>query len=167
MEFEKEYYTEDDHGGFFLRLAAYLIDGVLVSVVIWILAFILIGSSFMTMAVDVENDQVSEEQMMALAGSMGLLAVISIVITWLYFAIMESSKNQATVGKMVLGLKVTNLNGDPIGFGQATGRYFGKIISALIMYIGFIMIAFTEKKQGLHDMIAATLVLKKDVPPLS
>jgi uncharacterized RDD family membrane protein YckC len=73
---------------------------------------------------------------------------------------LESSSMQATLGKMALGLKVTDLNGKQISFGKATGRYFAKIISAIILLIGFIMVAFTEKKQGLHDMIAGTLVVK-------
>jgi uncharacterized RDD family membrane protein YckC len=56
---------------------------------------------------------------------------------------------------------VTDLNGDRISFGKASGRFFGKIISRLILGIGFFMIGFTEKKQGLHDMIAGCLVVKK------
>lgn len=86
---------------------------------------------------------------------------ISTLINWLYFALMESSGRQATLGKMALGIVVTDLNGDKIGFGRATGRYFAKILSGLILFIGFIMVAFTQKKQGLHDMIAGTLVVKR------
>ncbi|MER3416968.1 MAG: hypothetical protein C4297_12250 [Gemmataceae bacterium] len=74
---------------------------------------------------------------------------------------MESSRTQATLGKMALGITVTDLEGNRIGFGKATGRFFGKIISALIFYIGFVMAAFTEKKQGLHDMMAGCLVVNK------
>ncbi len=74
---------------------------------------------------------------------------------------MESSPTQATLGKMALGIKVTDLAGKRVGFGKATGRYFGKIISALILLIGFIMVAFTEKKQGLHDKMAGCLVVNK------
>ncbi len=62
---------------------------------------------------------------------------------------------------MALGIKVTDLNGHRIGFGKATGRYFGKIISAMILFIGFLMIGFTKKKQGLHDMMAGCLVVNK------
>lgn len=83
------------------------------------------------------------------------------VIGWLYSAIMESSRFQGTLGKIVLGIRVTDLSGQRVGFGRATGRYFAKILSAMIFCVGFLMVAFTEKKQGLHDMIASTLVLKK------
>ena len=62
---------------------------------------------------------------------------------------------------MALGIIVTDLNGNPISFGKANGRYWGKIISTLILLIGYIMAAFTEKKQALHDMMAGTLVIKK------
>jgi len=82
------------------------------------------------------------------------------VIQWLYFAVMESSKHQGTLGKLALGIKVTDMNGDRISFGRATGRYFGKIISGMIIYIGYIMAGLTEKKQALHDMMASCLVIK-------
>ena len=79
---------------------------------------------------------------------------------WLYFALLESSAKQGTLGKMALGIRVTDLDGNRISFGRATGRYFAKFISAIILYIGFIMAAFTAKKQALHDIIASTLVIK-------
>jgi uncharacterized RDD family membrane protein YckC len=82
------------------------------------------------------------------------------IVGWVYFAGFESSHMQATPGKAALGLKVTDLNGNQIGFGTATGRYFGRILSG-ILYIGYIMVAFTERKQGLHDMLAGTLVVKQ------
>ena len=75
---------------------------------------------------------------------------------------MESSARQATFGKSILGMKVTNLQGERIGFGRATVRFFSKILSTLLFFIGFIMIAFTEKKQGLHDLIASTLIVNKN-----
>ena len=84
-----------------------------------------------------------------------------IVAAWLYYALFESSKLQATPGKLALKLKVTDMKGKRIGFGQATGRFFAKIISAIILLFGFFMIGWTEKKQGLHDIIASTLVMKK------
>jgi len=73
---------------------------------------------------------------------------------------MESSARQGTIGKSLLGLRVTDFEGNRISLLRAVGRYFAKIISAFILLIGFIMVAFTEKKQGLHDMLAGTLVLK-------
>lgn len=80
--------------------------------------------------------------------------------SWLYFSIMESSKAQATIGKMALSLKVTDMEGNRISFGRATGRFFGKFISEIILMIGFMMAGWTEKKQALHDMMADTLVIR-------
>lgn len=77
---------------------------------------------------------------------------------WIYEAAMESSSKQATVGKMALGLRVTDLEGRRISFARATGRHFAKIISGMTLLIGYIMAGFTERKQALHDMIAGTLV---------
>jgi len=84
-----------------------------------------------------------------------------IIIRWTYFAGMESSPFRATFGKMALGLYVTNQNGERIDFGQATGRYFGKILSGLILGVGYLMAGFTEKHQALHDKLSNSLVLRK------
>ena len=127
------------YAGFWRRVAAYIIDGLILSIVLVPLALVF-----------------SDPDQQATAYS-----PLSTLISWLYFAFMESSQRQATVGKMALGVIVTDLEGNKIGFGRATGRYFAKILSALILGIGFIMVAFTAKKQGLHDMIASTLVVKK------
>lgn len=88
----------------------------------------------------------------------GLGTVIGLAGGWLYGATMESSKHQATVGKMAFKMKVTDLRGQRLSFGLATGRHFAKILSGITLCIGFIMVGFTEKKQGLHDMIAGTYV---------
>jgi len=74
---------------------------------------------------------------------------------------MESSSRQATLGKMALGIVVTDMDGKRISFGRAVGRNLGKIISQIILLIGYFMIAFTQKKQGLHDIIANCLVVVK------
>lgn len=78
---------------------------------------------------------------------------------WLYFTLMESSKYQATLGKMALGIRVTDLSGSRASWGRVNGRYFASILSGMILGIGFIMAGITQKKQALHDMIAGTLVL--------
>jgi uncharacterized RDD family membrane protein YckC len=85
-----------------------------------------------------------------------------VVAQWLYFAGMESSPRQATFGKAAMSLCVTDLTGQPLTFGHATGRFFAKIMSGLIpLGIGYIMAGFTKKKQALHDIIAGTPVLRK------
>lgn len=87
------------------------------------------------------------------------LAIIA--VEWIYYAFQESSTSQATLGKKAFNLRVYNMQGQRVSFGQATGRYFGKLLSGLILGIGFIMVAFTARKQGLHDMMAGTVVLHR------
>ena len=91
----------------------------------------------------------------------GIGNILGLILGWIYFAAMESSPTQGTLGKMALGIKVTDMEGDRVEFGRATGRHFGKIISTIILLIGYIMIAFTQKKQGLHDIMAGCLVVNK------
>jgi len=95
----------------------------------------------------------------AIAGVIGL--ILGVFLNWLYYTLLESSSVQATIGKMVLGIIVTDLNGNRISFARANARYWSRIISALILWIGFIMAGFTKKKQALHDIIAETLVINK------
>lgn len=99
------------------------------------------------------------------AAATGIAFIVNAVAGWLYFALFESGRWQATPGKRMLGIRVTDLAGRPISFGRASGRYFGKILSILTFYIGFIMAGLTEKKQGLHDKLADTLVLYGDANP--
>ena len=84
-----------------------------------------------------------------------------VIVEWLYEASLTSSTWQGTVGKHLLGLRVTDLAGNPIDFARSTGRFFAKFLSRLCFSIGYIMVAFTERKQGLHDILAGTLVWKQ------
>ncbi len=86
--------------------------------------------------------------------------IASLITHWLYAAIMESGPWQATFGKRSLDIKVVDMNGQRISFGQATGRHFGKYISTLILLIGYFMMLWDEKKQTLHDKMAGTLIVK-------
>jgi uncharacterized RDD family membrane protein YckC len=93
---------------------------------------------------------------------MGIVFLSYWLIEWLYFAGFESSSWQATPGKKVLNLVVTDLSGARISFGRGTGRYFSKWVTQLIpVFIGYILAGITERKQALHDMIASTLVLRR------
>jgi uncharacterized RDD family membrane protein YckC len=95
-------------------------------------------------------------------GFYGILIGVTLLGGWLYYAYFESSSWQATPGKKALNLYVTDLNGNPVSFGRASGRFFAKIITGLIpLGIGYILAGITEKKQALHDMIASCLVLRR------
>jgi uncharacterized RDD family membrane protein YckC len=87
--------------------------------------------------------------------------VASLVIGWLYEAMFTSSSYQATPGKMAVGIKVIDLEGNRIGFGRATGRHFAKILSSIICLFGYFMAAWDERKRALHDQIASTYVVYK------
>lgn len=140
------------YGGFWVRVLAALIDAVIVRVVVAPVALIFGGlgmAGMMTVPLPHAG--------LALLGG-GVTLILIVFGGWLYEALMESSSYQATVGKMVLGMKVTDLYGNRISFGRATGRHFAKILSGLFLCIGFIMVGLTERKQGLHDLLAGTLV---------
>jgi len=90
-----------------------------------------------------------------------LLFPVYFVLVLLYFAIFESSPAQGSPGKMAVGMKVIDMGGNRISFGKAIVRQIGKVISIIILGIGFIMCGFTEKRQGLHDIMAGTLVVMR------
>lgn len=169
METQKMIYA-----GFWKRVLAHIIDQIIISIISFFLimpllmifgigifsAFGLDDVEYYSLVVDRPfGDDLTIAGLTALVFSIILIVILVNVVQWLYYAIFESSNKQATAGKMILNLKVTDTAGNKISFGRATGRYFGKILSSLILYIGFIMIAFTEKKQGLHDILAGCLVL--------
>jgi uncharacterized RDD family membrane protein YckC len=86
---------------------------------------------------------------------------VQMIIGWLYDALQESSVHQATFGKRACGLRVTDLNGQRISFARATGRHFAEILSAITLFIGYMMAGWTERKQALHDIIAGTYVVRE------
>jgi len=152
------------YAGFWKRFAAYLIDSVIIGIVMGIFMMIFGIGLFTSMAtVDpMQMDEGDAETMAAgVVGGMITFFLLLSAAQWLYFALMESSSKQATLGKMALSIIVTDLTGNRLSFGRATGRYFGKIISGAILMIGYIMAGFTEKKQALHDIIAGCLVVNK------
>lgn len=161
----------DDYAGFWKRVAAYILD----ALVLWIPNTILstmLGASkaaeaYMQAKLAAGDDpQMALQALDAYMHALWPALIAQTIVSWLYFALCESSAWQGTVGKLALGIRVTDMDGKRIGFGRATGRYFAKIISAFTLCIGFLMVAWTQRKQGLHDLLAQTLVLNgraKDV----
>lgn len=144
-----------EYAGFWRRFVALVIDSILLAIggalvggVIGAIIGIFLGVS----GIDAGTIKV-------VSGVVG--NVIGMILNWLYFTLLESSSKQATLGKMALGIIVTDLDGNRISVGKANGRYWGKIVSAVLVLIGFIMAGFTRKKQALHDIMAGTLVVKK------
>lgn len=131
------------YAGFWQRAVAIAIDWALLCFPVWLIA----------------------EAMVLVLPAVSLRPIfyaVNVFLTWMYFSSFESSLLQATPGKFVLGIKVTDMQGKRIGFLRATARHFGKVVSALPLGIGFLSAASpTGKRQALHDGIAGTLVLRR------
>lgn len=170
---EQAIVTEPEYAGFWIRFAAHIIDWLVLRMIkaivfIPIVLTIIFSAAFSFSDFNWNNfdfDNFEFSDLHALGWTAGVILLIllfvflTIVIEWLYYALMTSSKSQATLGKMAVGVKVTDLNGERISFLRATGRYFSKIISEAIFWVGYIMAGFTDRKQGLHDFIASTYVV--------
>ncbi|MDA9071949.1 RDD family protein, partial [Candidatus Pelagibacter sp.] len=85
------------------------------------------------------------------------LPFIGFFIYWLYFVILQSSEKRSTLGMRVCDIKIHDEHFNKLGFWRLTGRYFATGLSGIILLIGFFMIAFTKRKQGLHDLVARTI----------
>ena len=152
------------YAGFWLRFVAYLIDSVVMGVgfVLILIPLIFLTGLRAFLGEIHRNEDLNDVGIFMLIGFIFLAATVSLLLTWLYHALMESSEWQATVGKKALGLVVTDMAGRRVSFARATGRHFGKLITNLVpAFIGYIMAGFTEKKQALHDMMAGCLVLRR------
>ncbi len=146
------------HAGFWRRVAAYIVDALILDFLLYVL--MAIGWAIATPTIHSPYNNLDGAKAFFVAyGWFWYFG--SIVAIWLYFALFERSRFQATPGKMALGLVVTDECGRRIGFGRATGRYFAKILSGLIFCIGYMMAGWTERKQALHDMLAGTCVVQK------
>ncbi len=141
--------SEYAFAGFWKRFVAYIVDGILFFVLFSIVVSLLGGSMFAV----VNNPEAA----FAAAG----IYLFYYPGWWLYFALMESSSAQATIGKKIMGIKVTDRLGQPLSFAHATGRHFSAFVTQFTLTIGYLMAGFTARKQALHDMIAGTLVVNK------
>lgn len=144
-----------NYAGFWWRFLASFIDGIILQLACCVLGLALgmmLGVAFLSNGGDSQGVKLVSQM---IGGMMGF------ILHWLYFALFEASETQATPGKMLCKLKVTDINGDRLSFARATGRAFSKYVSAFTCMVGYIMAAFTERKQALHDIIASTLVVRK------
>lgn len=131
--------VEFKYAGFWIRVGAYLLD-----ILILLIPTILLQSAITSSATF--NTQLIEQ--------------LANTLMWVvYYGALESSSAQATLGKRAVGIKVVDLNGERLTFGRAAGRYLAMYISAILLLMGFIMVAFDKKKQGLHDKLANCLVV--------
>lgn len=159
--------------GFWIRFVAYLLDsfiiGIPATILIFVVLFYMVGSTvgfealydpaFLDSA-NVEAELTEQEAVTFLVAYL-LSILLSLLSTVTYFAGMHASRWQATIGKKVLGLVVTDLKGNRISFWRGLGRYLAMTFLSSIFMVGYIVAAFTEKKQSLHDLIAGTFVIRK------
>ncbi len=148
------------NAGFWKRVAAYLIDAFVIGIATQIVQLVVMGVFFGINASRMGNPET------LFASGTGILFVAALYLVPLamnaaYYAAFHASSRQATLGKMAVGIKVVRTDGTRISLARGVGRYFATILSALIVGIGFLMAAFTERKQALHDMVCDTLVVDK------
>jgi uncharacterized RDD family membrane protein YckC len=155
------------YAGFWLRLVAAIIDGIVISIPL-MPVFFLVFIDIFRHAQDFQRGQDPAAILTIMGPKIGLILFISAIASWLYWALCESSAWQATLGKKALGIIVTDLEGRRISFGRASGRFWAGRGAGTIPYLGgtyflvdCICVGFTAKKQALHDMIASCLVLRK------
>ena len=144
----------DMHAGFWRRLVAWFIDGLILSPVFVVLYLIVVGTSAVPLVMR-PGGLVPFRVLPALWS-------VWVLVPWLYYALCEGSAWQATPGKLALGLRVTDEYGRRIGFARASGRFFGKFLSGFILDIGYLLAGWTERKQALHDLMASCCVVRKD-----
>ncbi len=154
------------YAGFWLRVVAAIIDGLILTVPFAAIFLLLMASALPSLIH--ANEQEPLTIVMTILPRLLLLGVIYLAGSWLYWSLMESSEWQATLGKKALGVYVTDLAGNRATFGRTSGRFFAGRGIGMIPYLGglyflisCILAGFSEKKQALHDMIANCLVMRK------
>ncbi len=148
------------YAGFWKRVAAYMIDAMVIGVATQIVQLVVMGLFFGLNASSMTNP---ETMFSSGAGILFVLALylVPLAMNAAYYAAFHASSKQATLGKMAVGIKVVRTDGTRISLARGVGRFFAAMLSGLTLGIGFLMAAFTERKQGLHDMICDTLVVDK------
>jgi len=160
------YATNVAYAGFWLRFAAFLIDSLIVGAATLALIipffFLIGGAAWLETLPRHRFERFEPGQLGPFLTVIFALSAIALLLKWLYYAYLESGEKQGTWGKMMLGIYVTDLSGQRVTFGRASGRFFAKMVSGLVpLWIGYIMAGFTERRQALHDMIASCLVLRR------
>jgi uncharacterized RDD family membrane protein YckC len=145
------------YGGFWIRFLAFLLDAIILGIATWPIRMMVVGTLGMHRF---PTEPIDARHLAPFFFLFSRLWGLNAIASWLYDALLTSSPWQGTVGKKILNLKVTDEGGSRISFARATGRHFAKYLSAMILFIGYFMIAFTDRKRGLHDILAGTFVRK-------
>ena len=167
------------YGGFWIRVVAYLIDSIVIWALLALLGLLLVPPSLSVSIFDqqpisgsggdyrISYIQPADYTILSTTPHVhwngnGLFELVSLLLPAAYFIVCEASSLQATPGKIACRMRVTDLYGNRITLMRAAGRYFGKYLSALILGFGFLMVMWTQRKQGLHDILAGTCVIRRE-----
>lgn len=153
--------TTYGYAGFWKRTAATLIDGFIIGFGVSILLGIPFILGFVNGVWLKEEYEYTTQDITFLIMFYIFYAIVELAVPWLYYSLFEKSKYHATPGKMAVGIIVVDRYFQPVRFGRATGRYWAKNLSYMILCIGYMMAGWTQYKQALHDMIASTYVVNK------
>jgi uncharacterized RDD family membrane protein YckC len=144
-----------EYAGFWLRVVAALIDGVFLSVINR-LAILPVGKTFETTT----NARGEITDFSFHAGAFVLALAIGLLISGTYETV-AIARYGRTIGKLVMGLRVVNRDGRLLSPGAALGRWAGKYVSAMILFLGYLMVAWDPRKQALHDKMAGSFVIRR------
>lgn len=140
------------HAGFWLRVVAWIIDALILGPVV-VVAVALVVATVLPL------------DGLGSGYALGVLLwawPVSFALAWLYYAVCESSRWQATPGKLALGLRVTDEYGSRVNFARASGRWIGMLVSGALFDVGYLLVAWTARKQALHDLMAGCCVVRRD-----
>ena len=143
-----------EYSGFWRRFIAFLIDKIILLIPLFFIMLIILYLS--TTPENLSDNNYTEKLIIYYLFSY----LIIIILNWLYFSFMESSKYQASLGKLIMGIKVVDIHGKRLSFEKASNRFFATTISYLTFYVGFLMVGFTQNKQTLHDILTNCLIIK-------
>lgn len=150
------------YAGFWMRAMGWALDTIILTLILTPIYISLMALTGYNQEISSQAKQISAPlQLIANFSFIFVAYIIPLFIQWLYFSLQYSSKHQATLGMRALGLKIISETGGSISFTHATGRYFASFLSGLIFFIGRLMVAFTPRKQALHDIMAGTYVIRK------
>ena len=149
------------YAGFWKRFAALTIDSTIVGMAYYAVMFAVLLAGGLGGALSGQVDLQSGDLPPGFAVAMVVAYLTYPVISGLYYVLLESSSQQATLGKLAVGIKVTDARGERLGRAHALGRWVSHLVCYVTFYIGYLVVAFTERRQGLHDMVASTLVVDR------
>jgi len=149
-----------DYAGFWRRFWSHVLDRFILGVVLTPVGFMVLMPLMATSSIGWTETDLPEEAITALLGAVFTVAFLALSGSWLYYALLQSSSRQATLGQLALGLRVTDLEGRRVSFARASGRHFATLLTGLTFGIGYLMVLFTARKQTLHDLVAGTVVVR-------